>query len=132
VMTWNLWWRFGPFEQRQQAIVDVIRSVDPDILCLQEVWSDATDDQSEQLAEVLGMHSTRTDPVFYDGQSFGNAILTRWPVDRIASEALPNASSPASSTRPRAAGRSLPPTSITVSMPLQPANSKPLGYSSSV
>jgi endonuclease/exonuclease/phosphatase family metal-dependent hydrolase len=92
VMTWNLWWRFGPFEQRQQAIVDVIRSVDPDILCLQEVWSDANDDQSEQLAEVLGMHSTRTDPVFYDGQSFGNAILTRWPVDRIASQALPSAS----------------------------------------
>ena len=25
VMTWNLWWRFGPFEQRLTAIVETIR-----------------------------------------------------------------------------------------------------------
>ena len=91
VMTWNLWWRFGPFEQRQRAIIDVIGSVDPDIMFLQEVWSDEADDQATVLAEALGMHAIRTDPVFYNGWSFGNAVLSRWPLVRTASDALPNA-----------------------------------------
>ena len=44
VMTWNLWWRFGPFERRRPAILEVIRAADPDVLCLQEVWSDRSSD----------------------------------------------------------------------------------------
>ena len=40
-MTWNLWWRFGNWEQRQRAIVDTIREADPDVVCLQEVWKPA-------------------------------------------------------------------------------------------
>lgn len=91
VMTWNLWWHFGPFEQRQRAIVEVIRSAAPDIICLQEVWSDEHADQAVDLGEALGMDHVRTDPVFYDGQSFGNAILSRWPIERTESSALPNA-----------------------------------------
>ena len=31
VMTWNLWWRFGAWEQRQRAIVETIRRADPDV-----------------------------------------------------------------------------------------------------
>jgi len=91
VMTWNLWWRFGPWEQRQQAIIDTIRAHRPDIVCLQEVWSDETSDQMDELSAALGFHGVRTDPVFYSGQSFGNAVLSRWPVERIADDALPRA-----------------------------------------
>lgn len=91
VMTWNLWWRFGPYAQRQHAIVEVIRSVDPDVLCLQEVWSDAGADQADQLATALGMYAVRTEPVFHDGQSFGNAILAKRPLSRTASVELPDA-----------------------------------------
>lgn len=90
-MTWNLWWRFGPFESRLPAIVETIRSADPDIVCLQEVWSDADHDVATELGSKLGMYSVRTDPVWWKGESFGNAILTRWPVERIASLALPDA-----------------------------------------
>jgi endonuclease/exonuclease/phosphatase family metal-dependent hydrolase len=91
VMTWNLWWRFGPFEQRLSAIIETIRSVDPDIVCLQEVWSDGERDVADELAAALGMHSIRTDPVVWNGESFGNAVIARWPAERIASLPLPNA-----------------------------------------
>ena len=90
VMTWNLWWHFGPWELRQPLIVDVIRSVDPDVICLQEVWSDENDDQLDHLADAFEMYAVRTDPVFYDGQSFGNAVMSRWPLTRIADERLPH------------------------------------------
>ena len=91
VMTWNLWWRFGPFEQRLPAIVSTIRSADPDIVCLQEVWSDHQRDVADELAAATGMQTVRTDPVMWNGESFGNAILSRWPIERVASVALPNA-----------------------------------------
>lgn len=91
VMTWNLWWHFGPWEERQPLIVDVIRDADPDVVCLQEVWSDEDDDQLDHLADALEMYAARTDPVFYDGQSFGNAVMSKWPVRRLFDEQLPRA-----------------------------------------
>jgi endonuclease/exonuclease/phosphatase family metal-dependent hydrolase len=91
VMTWNLWWHFGPWEERQPLLLDTIRSVDADVVCLQEVWSNEDDDQLDHLADALEMHAVRTDPVFYGGQSFGNAVMSRWPVERLADERLPRA-----------------------------------------
>lgn len=76
--------------RRQRAIRDVIRAVDPDVLCVQEVWADERDDGSSSLAASLDRHVVRTDPVFFRGESFGNAILSRWPLTRTADEALPN------------------------------------------
>ena len=40
VVTWNLWWRFGPWAERQKAIVAVLRELRPDVVGLQEVWAD--------------------------------------------------------------------------------------------
>ncbi|MEP4652957.1 MAG: endonuclease/exonuclease/phosphatase family protein, partial [Ilumatobacter sp.] len=99
VMTWNLWWHFGPWEQRQALIVDALLAAAPDVVCLQEVWSDEDDDQLDHLADALEMYAVRTDPVFYDGQSFGNAVMSRWPVDRLADERLPRADGKASHRR---------------------------------
>src|SRR5687768_3630431 len=50
VMTWNLWWRFGPFEERQPLIAATLARAEPDIVCLQEVW----EEQAASLAEGLG------------------------------------------------------------------------------
>ena len=91
VMTWNLWWRFGPFEQRLPAIIDTMRQVDADVLCLQEVWSNNERDVADEIAAALDMHAVRTDPVLWNGESFGNAILSRWPIERVASLPIPNA-----------------------------------------
>lgn len=90
VMTWNLWWHFGPWEERQVLIVDTIRAVDPDVVCLQEVWSDEQTDDARILADRLDLHVVRTEPVFWNGQSFGNAVLSRWPLERIADDRLPD------------------------------------------
>ena len=37
-MSWNLWWRHGPWEQRQQAIAATLAEVQPDLCGFQEVW----------------------------------------------------------------------------------------------
>jgi endonuclease/exonuclease/phosphatase family metal-dependent hydrolase len=38
VMTWNIWWRFGPrWRDRQPALLETLRQVDPDVVALQEV-----------------------------------------------------------------------------------------------
>ncbi len=90
IMTWNLWWHFGDHARRWPAIVDTIRAVEPDVLCLQEVWSDEGGaDDGRRLADELGFHLARTDPVFWNNESFGNAVLSRWPTERIADELLP-------------------------------------------
>ena len=39
VATWNIWWRFGPWEQRAPGIEATLRSIDADIVCLQETWT---------------------------------------------------------------------------------------------
>lgn len=88
-MTWNLWWRFGPWEVRRKAILEVLREVSPDVLGLQEVWADGAENLAESLAEELGMHcvyAASTTPQRWqrrlDGPPVGegNAVLSRYPV----------------------------------------------------
>lgn len=79
-MTWNLWWQFGPWQQRQPAIAAELRRIDPDIAFLQEVWSDEDRDQAADLAAELGFHYARTTNDKGEPQRFGNAILSRWPI----------------------------------------------------
>ncbi len=88
-MTWNLWWRFGPWEQRQRAIVETIRAVSPDVVCLQEVWVEGDDDLASTIAAELGAHCVRSDAIGRHSVGFANAVLSRWPLERIADEPLP-------------------------------------------
>jgi endonuclease/exonuclease/phosphatase family metal-dependent hydrolase len=95
VMTWNLWWRFGPWEERFAAIVATIVEQDPDVVCLQELWaSDGSvspvEDQAQLLAEALGMHWARTESPFWNGYCFANAVLSRWPVTDPITHVLPD------------------------------------------
>jgi len=81
VVSWNLWWRFGPWEARFPAIVSTLRDLDPDVCCLQEVWDEAGRNQAAELAEeVGGYHHAYTSGIRYDGVAFGNAVLSRWPI----------------------------------------------------
>jgi endonuclease/exonuclease/phosphatase family metal-dependent hydrolase len=92
VMTWNLWWRFGPWRQRQEAILEVVASVAPDVVCLQEVWSEGETSLAHVIAAALGHHVALSDrgggPLGEIG--FHNAILSPWPLDGITSTALPD------------------------------------------
>lgn len=90
VLTWNLWWQFGPWEERQPAIAAEIKRLKPDVLLLQEVWADAGLDQAEILAEDGGYHLARTTDAEGAPQRFGNAILSRWPIESSELIRLPN------------------------------------------
>jgi endonuclease/exonuclease/phosphatase family metal-dependent hydrolase len=94
-MTWNLWWRFGPWEERFAAIVATIAEQDPDVVCLQELWaSDGSvspvQDQAQLLADALGMYWARTESPFWNGYCFANAVLSRWPISAPITHVLPD------------------------------------------
>ena len=81
VMTWNLWFRFGPWERRQPAIIETLRQVDADVVALQEVWAGADDvGQVDLLAAELGMHAAYDSRVVRHDFRFGNGVLSRWPI----------------------------------------------------
>ncbi|MEV8440899.1 endonuclease/exonuclease/phosphatase family protein [Actinosynnema sp. NPDC051121] len=86
-MSWNLWWRFGLWQERQDAILATLREVAPDVVTLQEVWAvDGGTSQRTMIADALGMHSAGSEQTHgRDGLLLGNAILSRWPIVRQAS-----------------------------------------------
>ncbi len=98
-MSWNLWWRYGPWEQRRQAIAATLADVQPDVCGFQEVWGGPGEggpgeNLAIDLAGRLGMHwcwaeagKVRDE----DGTELfiGNAILSRWPITAQAADALP-------------------------------------------
>ncbi len=88
-MTWNLWWQFGPWQQRQEPILAELAQSKPDILMCQEVWSDGDRDQAEEIAVALGLGVVRTTGADDKPQRFGNAIFSRWPIQLAAQRNLP-------------------------------------------
>src|SRR5215213_148889 len=89
VVTWNLWWRFGPWRERAAAIRSVLVDTRPDICGLQEVWADGARNFASELAEELEMRWAwvrSPEPerwhVRLPGCSadVGQTILARWPI----------------------------------------------------
>lgn len=91
VLTWNLWGRHGQWEQRERAILDVLRSVDADVICLQEAWADEGGVcQPAVLADAVGgYHHVWADGPWFSGRWLGNAVLSRWPVAESVIHPLP-------------------------------------------
>jgi endonuclease/exonuclease/phosphatase family metal-dependent hydrolase len=87
VVTWNVWGRFGPWRDREQALVAALGAAAPDVVLLQESWADVDGtDQAELLAGRLGLpHHCRTDLDLLHGD-WGpvNAIVSRWPLVDVA------------------------------------------------
>ena len=80
VMTWNIWWRFGPWQERSRAIAATLAEADADIIALQEVWDDRTENFAAKLADQLGYHHVHAPGATLSGVTMGNAILSRWPI----------------------------------------------------
>jgi endonuclease/exonuclease/phosphatase family metal-dependent hydrolase len=88
VVSWNVWWRFGPWRERGPAIESTLRSLDADVVALQEVWGEPDGTSfASQLAESLGYEHAYGHRLEIDGVRFGNAVLSRWPM--TASEVWP-------------------------------------------
>jgi endonuclease/exonuclease/phosphatase family metal-dependent hydrolase len=98
VMTWNLWWRFGSWRKRLIAIRAVFRAQRPDIIGLQEVWTDQKVNLAAQLSAELGYHYSWSSALstnrwrgrrIQPAVKVGNSILSRWPIvseDRLNHE----------------------------------------------
>lgn len=83
VLSWNLWWRHGPWEARLPALLDAVAALDPDVACFQEVWVDEAsgDTLAGRIAERLGsFHYVESARLRIEGVSFGNAVVSRWPI----------------------------------------------------
>jgi endonuclease/exonuclease/phosphatase family metal-dependent hydrolase len=97
IVTWNLWWRHGPWQQRRSAIADTLAALAPDVCGLQEVWGGASENLAAELADRLGMHwSWASVPVAAHHHAehggdmmIGNAVLSRWPIVARAELPLP-------------------------------------------
>src|SRR4249919_2458414 len=90
ILSWNLWWRYGPWERRRDAIAATLAEVEPDLCGLQEVWGAQGENQAADLAGRLGMHWYWTAASRErDGLTLGNAILSRWPITAQAQAELP-------------------------------------------
>ena len=75
-------------------IARVIRSVQPDLVALQEVDRRATRsssiDQPAELGRLTGLTADFGANIPLQGGEYGNAVLSRWPIVRSANHRLPN------------------------------------------
>jgi endonuclease/exonuclease/phosphatase family metal-dependent hydrolase len=93
VVTWNLWWRFGDWERRLDAIRSVLVDLQPDVCGFQGVWMERGRNLAEILAAEFGAYGkvvpslvppswrhAEPDPAV----GLGNAVISKWPVHAYA------------------------------------------------
>src|SRR4051794_5530425 len=100
VMTWNIWWRFGPqWRDRQSRIVHTIAATGADVVSLQEVWGAGGTTQAHEYAARLGWHAAFAGPSYppaptagnpdWDGVEVGIGLVSRWPIGSTEVVTLP-------------------------------------------
>jgi endonuclease/exonuclease/phosphatase family metal-dependent hydrolase len=95
VATWNLWWRYGPWEERLPRIIDELRRVDADVVALQEVWVADGTSSADVIADALGLERVvAAELEMAPGVRFGNAALSRWPITGSEHRRLPAGQAP--------------------------------------
>lgn len=81
-----------------ERIASVIRSVDPDLVALQEIDSVTTRtqgvDQAAELGRLTGMQARYGRFMSYRGGAYGMAILSRWPIEATSNLRLPDGEEP--------------------------------------
>lgn len=88
VVTWNVWGLYGPWQEREEAIVATLQKAGPDILVLAESWAKEDDSQCARLAGPLGLphHAFSGVPAQEDESALsGVAVMSRWPISSSAS-----------------------------------------------
>lgn len=76
-----------------ERIAAVIRSADPDLAAIQEVdvrtVRSSGVDQADALARLTGMQVAFGHTIMHQGGLYGNAVLSKWPMDGFTTHALP-------------------------------------------
>lgn len=77
-----------------ERIAALIRAEDPDLVALQEVDRGTTRtkgvDQAAVLGKLSGMAAVFGPNLELQGGSYGNAVLSRWPLGKFENQVLPN------------------------------------------
>ena len=93
VATWNVWHRFGAdYDLRLQAITALLDVIDPDVVCLQESWTEVGSgrSQAEGIRAALGLaEAVDGHRVTHEGVTFGNAVISAWPITSHVVHPLP-------------------------------------------
>jgi endonuclease/exonuclease/phosphatase family metal-dependent hydrolase len=83
IVTWNVWGRYGPWSEREAAIIATLRDAGPDVVVLTESWAKGAEQQCARLAAPLGLPhhafsgvTAEEDPAALSGVG----ILSRWPI----------------------------------------------------
>lgn len=107
VLTWNVWWRFGPgWRQRQPLLLRHLRAAKADVAALQECWGTCTTSQAHELAAELGMYAAFVSPSLppppqppehpdQAGVEVGIGLVSRWPLATVRKVAMPSRRIPA-------------------------------------
>jgi len=92
-MTWNVWGRFGPWQEREAALIRALETLAPDVVMLQECWRDrGGEDQAARLARALGYYSAYGGGTFLvEDWASGSALLSRWPIEHHEHREFPAA-----------------------------------------
>ncbi len=102
VVSWNIHWGCGKDSRiRIHAIIDVLRKLNPDVICLQEVASNhpelegnAGSNQFRQLAGAFGGYHAVIEPTseIYQNnlpRQFGNLLLSKYRMTQVHRHMLP-------------------------------------------
>lgn len=114
VVSWNIHWGCGKDSRiRIHAIIDVLRKLNPDIICLQEVAANhpelegnASANQFRQLAGAFGAYQPVLEPTseIYQNnmpRQFGNLLLSKYRITQVHRHSLPWPPDPANPGMPR-------------------------------
>ncbi len=96
VLTYNIHHGLGMDKRIDLArIADVIRRAEPDLVALQEVdvgtKRSGGVDEAMELARITGMQPAFGKAMDYDGGQYGEAVLSRFPIERMRVHPLPHA-----------------------------------------
>jgi endonuclease/exonuclease/phosphatase family metal-dependent hydrolase len=83
VVTWNVWGRYGPWPEREAAIVATLRDAEPDLVVLSESWEKEGDSQCARLGGPLGLPHRAFSGITAEEDAAalsGVGILSRWPI----------------------------------------------------
>ncbi len=91
VLTLNIWNTKGPWERRLGLIRQTLKTLSPDVVGLQEVIVEGTMSQADEIASGLDYVTCFGRASAYPtGVLFGNAALSRYPIDDHYSFELPS------------------------------------------
>jgi endonuclease/exonuclease/phosphatase family metal-dependent hydrolase len=88
IITWNVWGRYGPWPEREAAIIATLQAARPDILVLTESWAKGSDSQCTRLAGLLGLpHHVFSGVAAQEDEDAlsGVAVMSRWPIQHESS-----------------------------------------------